>query len=203
MAEQGWLGDSGLDSTNGTEFIQERVGLFAKALGLISLAFFVVGVVAVAGFGFPLGLHLTSRATMAHLGGLLLLGLVWLFCRRGTLAMPQLAMLDALTVVGACAAWSMFVDPQDAESVRSASVSVIMTVLARAIVVPSKSGRTLRLTALAAAPTLVMMALWTHAQIAAAPGASAPAWLTVIFQTLLLLVTTAMATFTSRIRVSV
>jgi len=35
--------ESGLDTSNGLEFVQQRIGLFAKIITLISLSFLIVG----------------------------------------------------------------------------------------------------------------------------------------------------------------
>ena len=81
--------ESGLDTSNGLEFVQQRIGLFARIIALISLAFLIVG--AVAGLALqliePVGSPFQTAATntagpfIAHVAGLVLLATVWLLCR--------------------------------------------------------------------------------------------------------------------------
>ena len=38
--------ESGLDTSNGLQFVKQRIGMFAKIIALIGLAFLIVGIVA-------------------------------------------------------------------------------------------------------------------------------------------------------------
>ena len=108
--------------------------------------------------------------------------------------------LDTLSLVGACTAWASFIAPPLVESIHAAVVSVAMTVLARAIMVPSKAERTQRLTTVAFLPVTVLMWLSRGAFDAAGtatPGPSAVT-LTAVFQTLFVIAVIWMATITSR-----
>jgi eukaryotic-like serine/threonine-protein kinase len=192
-----WLKSSGLDTSNGTEFVQKRLAYFAKVLLGITLAFLLVSFGTGLLFRLPLELFVGHRANIAHMSGMALIAAVWLICRRGQLSLEWLSILDAAAVVGCCTAWAFFIDPGEPESVRSSVVAVIMTILARAILVPSTAARTARLSILATAPTVIMMLLFVRGALAA--GTPSPfTWMTLIFQTLLLATLVAMATITSR-----
>jgi eukaryotic-like serine/threonine-protein kinase len=200
--------ESGLDTSNGLEFVQQRIALFAKIIALISLAFLIVGMVGglalqlTDGARIPIQTVATNTAPplIAHATGLLLLTAVWLSCRWRRFSLVTLERLDAVSLIGTCTAWAFFIEPPLVESIYGAVVSVAMTVLARSIMVPSKAGRTLRLTTLAVAPVMVVMWLSLGAfEIArtAMPGPSAVT-MTAVFQTLLVIAVIWMATITSR-----
>jgi serine/threonine protein kinase len=200
--------ESGLDTSNGLVFVQQRIGLFAKIIALISLAFLIAGTLG------GLALQLTGplnppiltvatntvRTLIAHVMGLILLTAVWLLCRWGRFPLVALERLDAMSLIGACTAWAFLIEPPLVESIHGAVVSVAMTVLARSIMVPSKAGRTLRLTTLAVLPLMALMWLSLGAfqpAGAAIPGPSAVT-VTAVFQTLLAIAVIWMATITSR-----
>jgi tRNA A-37 threonylcarbamoyl transferase component Bud32 len=198
--------ESGLDTSNGLEFVRQRVGLFARVIALISLAFLIAGTIGGIVFretSLPGGtsvIDVTSPASIAHMSGLVLLAGVWLRCRHGRVSLMTLEWLDALSLIGACAAWAFFIQPPLIESIHGAVVSVAMTALARSIMVPSKAGRTLRLTTVAVLPVTGLMWLspgWFQASRAAGQVPSTVTT-TAAFQTLLLVAVIWMATITSR-----
>jgi tRNA A-37 threonylcarbamoyl transferase component Bud32 len=200
--------ESGLDTSNGLDFVQQRIARFAKIIALISLAFLIVGTV----FGLALQLagpsttptqtvvNNTARMRIANVAGLVLLTGVWLLCRWGRFPLRTLERLDAVALIGSSTAWAFFIQPPLVESIRDAVVSVAMTVLARAIMVPSKAGRTLRLTTLAATPVtgLMWLSLGAFSPAGPAPAGAAAATMTAVFQTLLVIAVIWMATITSR-----
>jgi serine/threonine protein kinase len=201
-------GDSGLDTSNGLAFVQQRIGLFAKIIGLIGLAFLIVGAVAglalqlIEPAGSPFQTVATNRVGpfIAHVAGLVLLATVWLLCRWKRLPLITLERLDAVSLIGASAAWAFFIEPPLVESIHGAVVSVAMTGLARSIMVPSKAGRTLRLTTLAVLPVTALMWLSLGAFLPAGPATPGPSAVTVtaVFQTSLLAAVIWMATITSK-----
>jgi hypothetical protein len=74
---------SGLDSSNGAAFVQQRLALFAKLIFLISTAFFLVNVIIGLWFRVPLRGLMMDTVPIAHLGGLGLLAIIWLVAGRG------------------------------------------------------------------------------------------------------------------------
>ncbi len=203
MAERGsapsalhLLRGSGLDTSNGAEFIQQRIALYAKMIAGISLAFLVVGLGMGAVVDLPAHANAVEQSQIAHVAGLVFITLLWLVCRRGRLSLPMLEVIDAASVIGCCTAWAFFATPRVGSSIFGAVVSVTLTVLARAIVVPSSAARTLRLSVLAVVPLLVSIWLWVRG-VAAFEGQ--PPAVTAIFQILLLGIAILMATVTSRI----
>src|SRR5262245_48462706 len=198
--------DTGLDTSNGLEFVQQRIALFAKIIGLLSLAFLIVGVAG--GMLLPLssvpeGDILTeslSRTWISHILGLVLLIVVWQLCERRRFSLATLEWLDAVTLFGACTAWAFFIAPPWIETIHGAMVSVAMTVVAHSVMVPSGAGRTMRLSPGAVLPVMVLM--WTSLsqfRTSISPTLeSAAVLMTAVFQTLLAAAVIWMATITSR-----
>jgi len=197
-----WLRDSGLDTSSGAEFVQQRITLFARIIATISFIFLAINLVIGWLFHLPVGpTILTDKSTIGHLAGLATITSVWLLCRRGKWTIWSLSVLDGVAIVGCSTAWSFFFNHALPETMHSAVISVTMTVMARAIIVPSKAGRTLRLTLLSVIPTLVSMWIWLGSLVAGADAALQTfiPWLTVVNQTIVLAVVVAMTTITSRI----
>jgi serine/threonine-protein kinase len=195
--------ESGLDTSNGLEFVQQRIGLFAKIIALVSLAFLIAGTIsALLVTSLPGGTSLTdiTRSTsVAHVSGLVLLMAVWLLTRQRRFSLVTLERLDAALLIGVCTAWAFFIEPPLVETFHPAAVSVAMTVLTRSILVPSKAGRTLRVTTLAALPVTVLMWLSLDAFRPGVPTqGTSTVTITAAFQTLLLVAVIWMATITSR-----
>src|SRR5262249_28573043 len=190
------LRGSGLDTSNGAEFIQQRIALFAKIMAGIAFAFFAVGAV--------VGIVMSRRGTAARVEGttiangvgLTVIAVVWLVVRRGRLSLGKLEIIDAVALIGCCSAWAFFATPEMPSSIFGAVVSVTLTSLARAIIVPSSAARTLRLSLLAAVPLLGTMWWWVRG-VRTLDGQ--PPEVTAVFQLLLLGVGVLMSTVTSRI----
>ncbi len=190
-----------LDTSNGIEFIQKRLALLAQIIVLIGVAFLVIAVtISLLPNRMPFDMRRGGRPTIAHVGGLILLSAVWLACRRRRLSLRALEALDAATLIGGCVAWSQLIIPSFGESIYGAVSSVTMTVLARAILVPSTAARTLRLTSIAVIPLLAMM--WLTVDALPDPGTIAldvhAATYRATFQTLFVVAVVWMATITSR-----
>ncbi len=197
--------ESGLDTSNGLEFVQQRVGLFARIIALISLPFLIAGTLiglVMQSTAVPSGTSVAdvTPASIAHVLGLLLLAGVWLRCRRGAMSLTTLEWFDAVSLIGSCTAWAFLIQPPVVESIHGAVVSVAMTVLARSIMVPSSARRTLALTLAAVLPVTAVM--WLSLGSFQAAGDSTPdhaaATTTAVFQTLFLTAVAWMATITSR-----
>lgn len=197
-----WLRDSGLDTSSGADFVQQRIALFAKIIAIISFTFLAINLLMGWLFHLPVGpIILRDKSTIAHLVGLGIITSVWLLCRRRKWTIWSLGLLDGVAIVGCSTAWSFFFNHRYPETIFSAVISVTMTVMARAIIVPSKAGRTLRLTLLSVTPTLVSMWIWLGSLLARGDATLQPfgPWLTVVNETLVLAVVVAMTTITSRI----
>src|SRR5918996_1150592 len=95
--------ERGLDTSNGLDFVRERLALVGKTLFLVSLAFYlflISSLVWVGGAPFiPL---VTGPVMLGHLAASTTMGLVWFLTSRVRLSRRGLGTLDAVSIVVAC-----------------------------------------------------------------------------------------------------
>ncbi len=148
---------SGPDPCEDVDTMQRRLSLLGQVVFVISLGFFVIGnSIQIFFVGVPLMALLNQLATRAHLAGALVMGLLWLVCSRRPLPIRVLGVLEVVALVICCTCWGLLITPQYAGSLATALLALTITVIARAIIVPSTARRTLWLTVVASAPTLVL-----------------------------------------------
>jgi serine/threonine protein kinase len=191
---------SGLDTTNGAAFVQQRIALFAKILTSITFVFLIASVAMTAALGRSLAAMFAEPTTIAHVSGMTLLAVVWLVARSGRHSVSVLGILDAGSTIACCTAWAMFVTDTIPDSIYWGVVAEILTILARAIIVPSSASRTLGISALALLPLMVRIGFWLQAiGHRSEAGALQPPLVTVIYQLIVISAAVFMATTTSRI----
>ena len=146
----------GLDTSNGLDFLRERLALVGRTLFLVSFGFylFLLASMVLLG-GAPFAAVVKSPVSLGHLGGSWTMGVVWLIARRRGRSAQALATLDAAGIVVACGFLSLMT-LNDEGQVLQVLLALTVTVMIRAILVPSRPGRTLVLTALAFLPTVVV-----------------------------------------------
>ena len=148
--------DLGLDTSNGLDFVRERLALVGRTLFLVSFGFYLfllASMVLVGGARF--GAVVTGPVAYGHLAGSWTMGLLWLLASRPDLSQRTLGMLDALSIVVACGFLSLMT-LHDEGQILQVLLALTVTVMIRAILVPSRPRRTLVLTALAFLPTIVV-----------------------------------------------
>lgn len=155
--------DRGLDTSGGTDFVSQRLALLGKTVYLLSFGFYALLVVSVVFVGHAPFLDVVLRkVALFHLLASSVMGLLWLFASRPGLSRPMLGALDAFSVVlGGTFLGFMALDEQF--QIQQAVAAVTVTVMTRAVLVPSTPRRTLLLTALAFAPTIVVSIMQHHA----------------------------------------
>jgi eukaryotic-like serine/threonine-protein kinase len=153
--------ERGLDTSNGLDFVRERLALVGKTLFLVSLGFyfFLIGSLVLVG-GAPFVPLVTSPVMLGHLAASSTMGLVWLVASRARLSRRSLGALDASIVV-ACGFLSIMTW-NDEGQILQVLLALIVTVMIRAILVPSGPSRTAALTAFAFAPTIVVCIVRHH-----------------------------------------
>jgi eukaryotic-like serine/threonine-protein kinase len=158
------LRGSGLDTDGGRPLLQWRVALLGRVLLVLSIVWFGVGIVT------TLLLHHAPTDVLwepgprrAYLFGASTAAAIWLICRRGSYPNWLLETMDALLTIGCCAAWAFLIQPGEIGLIFGGLIAVFFTTLARAIVVPSKPGRTLRVSLISTIPVLV--ASWRSLEI--------------------------------------
>ena len=148
--------ERGLDTSNGLDFVRERLALVGRTLFIVSFGYYlflVASMVLLGGASFAA--VVTSPVSLGHLGGSWTMGVVWLLARRGERSARALGALDAAGIVVACGFLSLMT-LHDEGQILQVLLALTVTVMIRAILVPSRPGRTLALTALAFLPTVIV-----------------------------------------------
>jgi eukaryotic-like serine/threonine-protein kinase len=157
-AESGTRGvlEQGLDTSNGLHFVRERLALVGKTLFLVSFAFylFLLASMVLVG-GAPFVAVVTGPVAVGHLAASCTMGLLWLVASRASLTVRSLGALDAISIVMACGLLSIM-PWNDEGQILQVLLALTVTVMIRAILVPSGPRRTLVLTGLAFLPTVIV-----------------------------------------------
>src|SRR5215213_2587819 len=164
--------ERGLDTSNGLGFVQERLALVSKTLFLVSFAFylFLLASMVLVG-GAPFVAVVQGPVALGHLAASWTMGLLWLLASRARLSRRSLGALDAIGLVVACGFLS-FMTWNDEGQILQVLLALTVTVMIRAILVPSRPGRTMVLSALAFLPTVVVC-IAQHHPTALLPGFTA------------------------------
>ena len=163
--------ERGLDSSSGPGFVRERLALLAKTLFLVSLGFylFLLASLTLIG-GAPFTAVVRGPVALGHLCASLTMGVVWLVTSRARLSLLSLGALDVLafTVAGV---FLSFMTVADEGQILQVLLALLVTVMVRAILMPSRPGRTALISALVFAPTVVVC-IARHHPTAFLPGFS-------------------------------
>ena len=164
--------ERGLDTTNGLEFVRDRLALVGRTLFIVSFGFYLFLLVSmvVAG-GARIETVVTGPIAAGHLGASLTMGLFWLLARRARPSAQTLGTLDAVGIVVACGFLSVMTVNDDGQ-ILQVLLALIVTVMIRAILVPSRPRRTLIVSALAFLPTVIVCTM-RHHPTALLPGFAA------------------------------
>ena len=154
--------ERGLDTSNGLDFVRERLALVGKTLFLVSFGFylFLLASMVLVG-GAPFVAVVTGPVALGHLAASWTMGLLWLLASRARLSRRSLGALDAIGIVVACSFLSLMT-VNDQGQILQVLLALTVTVMIRAILVPSRPGRTMLLTALAFLPTVVVCIVRHH-----------------------------------------
>jgi len=161
--------ERGLDTSNGLDFVRERLALVGKTLFLVSFGFylFLLASMVLVG-GAPFVAVVMGPVALGHLAASGTMGLLWLLARRGRLSVRSLGTLDAVSIVVACGFLSIMTMNNEGQ-ILQVLLALTVTVMIRAILVPSRPRRTMVLSALAFLPTVVVC-IARHDPTALLPG---------------------------------
>ncbi len=148
--------ERGLDTSNGLDFVRERLALVAKTLFLVSFAFylFLLGSMVLVG-GAPFLAVVRGPVAMGHLAASSTMALLWLLATRSGHSRRSLGALDAIGFIVAPGFLSIMTLNEEGQ-ILQVLLALTVTVMIRAILVPSRPGRTMLLTALAFLPTVIV-----------------------------------------------
>jgi serine/threonine-protein kinase len=154
---------SGLDTGAGCCFVQQRIALFGKLVALLSGGFFVVGfVINTVIFQAPVANFLSSPSTIAHALGTFFIAALWAVAHHGCIRPRTLEIFDLVFPLLTCTAYAALLVPGQIDSGEAPLLAIALTTLARAIMVPSKPGRTARITSLAFLPLILLCVWWAQ-----------------------------------------
>jgi hypothetical protein len=164
--------ERGLDTSNGLDFVRERLALVGKTLFLVSFGFylFLLASMVLVG-GAPFVAVVMDPVAVGHLAASSTMGLLWLLASRARFSRRSLGSLDAISIVVACGFLSIMTI-NDEGQILQVLLALTVTVMIRAILVPSRPGRTMVLSALAFLPTVVVC-IARHDPMALLPGFTA------------------------------
>ena len=148
--------ERGLDSSSGLGFVRERLALLARTLFLVSFGFylFLLASLTLVG-GAPFVAVVRGPVALGHLCASLTMALVWLLASRVRLSLGSLGALDAVGFIVAGGFLSLMTLEDEAQILQTL-LALSVTVMIRAILMPSRPGRTLVLSALVFLPTVVV-----------------------------------------------
>ena len=148
--------ERGLDTSGGMDFVRERLALLGKTLFLVSFAFylFLLASMVLVG-GAPFVAVVRGPVALGHLCASSTMGLLWLLASRARLSRRSLGALDAISIVVGGGFLSLMT-LQDEGQILQTLLALMVTVMVRAIMVPSRPSRTLVLSALAFVPTVIV-----------------------------------------------
>ncbi len=154
--------DRGLDTSGGNDFVRERLALLGKTVFLLSFSFFVIMVFSTVVIGgAPFTQVLFGPVAGGHVLASSMMGLLWLLASRPSISMAALGALDifCITLGGVFLAVMTMVDQYQ---VLQAVAATTVTVITRAVLVPSRPLRTMIVSALMFLPTVIMTIAIQH-----------------------------------------
>ena len=148
--------ERGLDTSSGLDFVRKRLALLGKTLFLVSFGFylFLLANMVLVG-GAPFVAVVRGPVALGHLCASWTMGLLWLLASRPGLSRRSLGALDAISIVAGGGFLSLMT-LRDEGQILQTLLALMVTVMVRAILVPSRPSRTLVLSALAFVPTVVV-----------------------------------------------
>jgi serine/threonine-protein kinase len=164
--------ERGFDTTGGLAFVRDRLALLGKTLFLVSFGFylFLLASLTLVG-GAPLAAVVRGPVALGHLCASLSMAVLWLLASRAGPTLRRLGALEALSFAVSSVCLS-FMTIRDESQILQVLLAVTVTVMLRAILLPSRPGRTLLISALVFAPT-VAVCIARHHPTAFLPGFSA------------------------------
>jgi serine/threonine-protein kinase len=152
----------GLDTFGGPGFVHERLALLAKTVFLLSFGFWIALSATLIFMGGASWRHvILGPIGLSHLAASLFMGGIWVASRRASCSLGVLGLLDAASVVipGALLSGMMIWDERQ---ILQTLLAIMVTVMARAILVPSTPRRTAVLSSLAFTTVVVCTVLFAQ-----------------------------------------
>jgi serine/threonine-protein kinase len=190
---------AGFDTWAGSPFVQSRLALLGKTVFLLAFGFFtVMNGMLVLGGGLGILPALVTQANVMHFLAAMVMGVLWLVASVRPWSLRTLGILDSVSLILAGIGLALMAAQPDEKQLMAGLFALTVTMMARAVLIPSTAMRTFCLSWLAAAPLLLVS--WVFHVPAAMPGFSPLFLKFLIFLNALLWMTIAvsLSTVTSR-----
>jgi serine/threonine-protein kinase len=160
---------AGFDTWAGSPFVQMRLALLGKTVFLLAFGFFAVmnGMLIVGG-GLGILPALVTQANVMHFLSASVMGVLWAIARVRPWSLRMLGILDGGSLLLAGIGLAAMAAQPDEKQLMAGLFALTVTMMARAVLIPSTAARTFCLSWIASAPLLAVSFLF-H-QPAALPG---------------------------------
>ena len=190
---------AGIDTGPGPTFVQGRLALLGKVVFGLSFGFFVVmNGMLLAGGGLAMLPALANQRNIWHLLSASVMAVVWAVTSFGPLPVRALGMIDGLSLLLPGVGLGMMAAQPDDAQLMAGLFALTITMMARAVLIPSNALRTFWLGAVAALPLLAVSVVCVEQR--ALPGFSREfaTFLTFLNALLWLVLGVTLSTVTSR-----
>jgi len=182
---------AGLFTHAGVPFVQARLALLGKTVSLLAFTFFfVINGLIVAGAHVPPLLLLSARNNVWHFASASVMAAVWLVASMRPWPLSVVGAIDAVGLLLSGSGLALYAAQPDPQLLMSGVLAWTVTMMARAILIPSTATRTFILSWIASAPLLVV-SIVVH-------GAGVPRFVNSVGAFLWLVIATTLSTVASR-----
>jgi serine/threonine protein kinase len=189
---------AGFDTSAGSPFVQARLALLGKTVFLLAFGFFVVmNGMLIAGGGFGILPLLVTQANVMHFLAASVMGALWAIARVRPWSPRTLGIFDGGSLLLAGVALALMAAQPDERQLMAGVSALTVTMMARAVLIPSTATRTFCMSWLASAPLLAVSFIFHRAVF---PG-FAPGFLKALISMnalLWLIIAVTLSTVTSR-----
>jgi hypothetical protein len=152
---------AGFDTWGGSPFVQARLALLGKTVFLLAFGFFaIMNGLLLAGGGLQILPALANQANLMHFLSACVMGAVWAIARLRPWSLRTLGLLDAGSLLLAGVGLALMAAQPDEKQLMAGLFALAVTMMARAVLIPSTATRTFCLGMFASAPLLLVSALF-------------------------------------------
>jgi len=160
---------AGFDTWAGSPFVQARLALLGKTVFLLSFGFFtIINCVVIVGAGIGVLPSLVTQANVMHFLSSSVMGALWAIASLRPWSLRALGILDGGSLLLAGVGLGLMAAQPDEKQLMAGLFALAVTMMARAVLIPSTAMRTFCLSSIASLPLL--MVPWLFHQPAPVPG---------------------------------